>query len=94
MYGANGVCSCDLHNILTLKKLCIAQLQQGCKNTVSRHPVKGGALERILFNLILLTKFYVMRKNLFLTLALIVASIATVNAQWSKVLSTVPMPVK
>ncbi len=30
-----------------------------------------------------------MRKNLFLTLALIVASIATVNAQWSKVLSTV-----
>ena len=30
-----------------------------------------------------------MRKNLFLTLALIVASIATVNAQWSKVLSSV-----
>ena len=30
-----------------------------------------------------------MRKNLFLTLALIVASLATVNAQWSKVLSTV-----
>ncbi|MBQ8365773.1 MAG: hypothetical protein IJX41_07820 [Bacteroidaceae bacterium] len=30
-----------------------------------------------------------MRKNLFLTLALVVASIATVNAQWSKVLSTV-----
>ena len=30
-----------------------------------------------------------MRKNLFLTLALIVASIATVNAQWSKVLTTV-----
>ena len=30
-----------------------------------------------------------MRKNLFLTLALIVASIATVNAQWSQVLSSV-----
>ncbi len=30
-----------------------------------------------------------MRKNLFLTLALIVASFATVNAQWSRVLSSV-----
>lgn len=89
MYGASGVRSCCLCNILILKKLCGVEWRAGYKNTDNRHPVKGGALERILFNLILLTKFYVMRKNLFLTLALIVASIATVNAQWSQVLSSV-----
>ena len=42
VYGASGVRSCYLRNILTLKKLCVAKPWQGCKNTANRLPVKGG----------------------------------------------------
>lgn len=60
-----------------------------CKNALKLHLGKRWLFGRILFKPYLLTKFYVMRKNLFLTLALIVASIATVNAQWSQVFTRI-----